>query len=372
MALMEGEYPTPETRKLFFDRLLRELRANSEFESAALTNRFRMTFSGFGKIEIDGRAYPTDSDRPNANFEQVSDGYFATLGSKIVDGRDFAQDDTDTKQPVAIVNAAFAKKYFGNESAIGRRFRTVNNNGALFGPWRTIVGVVSNTRMLGPFNNPQVDDTGFYVPYFSSVFGPVLPGPALQQFATVIVRPRNPGGVTDVSRRVAALGTSLQREVSKVDANLPLYFVGTARENQESFLSVNRITAVMFTVFGAVAVILASVGLYGVMSFSVNQRTQEFGIRMALGADNTRILRMVLRQGGIQLLIGLVTGLGLTGLIGVLGREGINSQLFEISPLDPMTYIAVAFLLTIVAIIATLGPARRATRVDPMTALRAE
>ena len=368
MGLMDGDYPTPEARKLFFDRLLRELRANPEYEGASFTNRFRMSFSGTGRVELEGKAYASDSDRPNTNFEQVSDGYFATLGTKLLEGRDFSIDDTDVKQPVAIVNAAFAKKHFGNTSALGRRFRTVGNNGQLFGPWRTIVGVVPTLRMLGPFNNPQVDDTGFYIPYFSTAFGPVIPGPASQQFATVVLRPR--GGTA----RAAVLGTALQREVQKVDPNLPLYFVGTAKENQESFLAVNRIIATMFTVFGAVAVVLASVGLYGVMSFSVNQRTSEFGIRMALGADHKRILHMVLGQGAVQLLVGLTLGLGLTALVGFLGRDAIanSGQIFEVSPTDPLTYFSVALLLSLVALVATLVPARRATRVDPMIALRAE
>jgi putative ABC transport system permease protein len=369
MALMEGAYPTPEVRQVFFDRLVRELRADPEFAGAALTNRFRMSFSGFAAVEIEGRAYATDRDRANANFEQVTDGYFDALGVKLLEGRDFARDDTDAKLPVAIVNAAFVQKYFGRASAVGRRFRTVGNNGQLFGPWRTIVGVVPTIRMLGPFNNPQVDDTGFYVPYFSTVFGPAQAAPVTQQFATVLVRPRGDGAL---GRRAALLGPALQREVNKVDPNLPLYFVGTAKDNQDSFLGVTRVTATMFTVFGLVAVILASVGLYGVMSFSVNQRTQEFGIRMALGADHARILRMVLGQGGLQLIIGLVVGLGLTGAIAVAFRDGIANQLFGISPLDPLTYTAVGLLLTVVAFISTVVPARRATRVDPMIALRAE
>ena len=384
MALMDGSYPTPEARKLFFERLVRELRTDPEFEAAALTNRFRMAFSGTSRIEVEGLPYKTDEDRPNTNFEQVTDGYFDTLNAKILEGRDFTQDDNDGNLPVAIVNAAFAKKHFGRDSAIGRRFRTVGNNGQLFGPWRMVVGVVPTVRMLGPFNNPQVNDTGFYIPYFSTVFGPAQASPATQQFATVIVRPRggamsggagralsaSPGSLT----RAAVLGPVLQREVNKVDPDLPLYFVGTAKDNQESFLGVNRVIASMFTVFGAVAVILAAVGLYGVMSFSVSQRMQEFGIRMALGADHNRILRMVLSQGGVQLATGLVLGLGLTATIGVLFREAIENllQLFEISPHDPLTYGSVALLLTIVAFVATIVPALRATRVDPMIALRAE
>jgi predicted permease len=365
MGLMDGDYPTPEARKLFFDRLVRELRADPGFESAALTNRFRMTFSGFTAVEIEGQKYQTDNDRPNANFEQVTDGYFATLGARILEGRDFALDDTDAKQPVAIVNAPFAKKHFGNSSALGRRFRTVGNNGQLLGSWRTIVGVVSNLRMQAPFNIPNVDDTGFYVPYFASVFGPAQPGPISQQFATVIVRPR--GQVS-----AGSVAPALQREVNKVDPNLPLYFVGTPRDNQDTFLAQNRIIATLFSIFGGVAVVMASIGLYGVMSFSVNQRTQEFGIRMALGADHRRILQMVLRQGAVQLLLGLALGLGLALSIGTAFAAGISNALFQISPRDPLTYSAVALLLTVVSLIATLGPARRATRVDPMIALRAE
>ena len=367
MGLMDGDYPTAGARKLFFDRLVRELRADPEFETAALTNRFRMTFSGFSAIEIEGQSYKTDNDRPNANFEQITDGYFATLGAKLLEGRDFDLDDSDAKLPVAIVNAGFAQKHFGRESALGRRFRTVGNNGQLFGPWRTIVGVISNVRMQVPFNIPNVDNTGFYVPYFASVFGPALTTPFSQQFATVVVRPRGqvqPGSVA----------LALQREVKKVDPNLPLYFVGTPQENQETFLAQNRIIAMMFSVFGIVAVVLAAVGLYGVMSFSVNQRTQEFGIRMALGADHARILRMVLGQGAWQLLIGLGLGLGFSLAIGTLAGGAIaqSAVLFDIGPRDPLTYTAVAVLLTAVGFIATVVPAVRATRVDPMIALRAE
>ncbi len=366
MALMEGDYPTPEARKLFFDRLVHDLRASPEFNAAALTNRFRMTFSGNGKIELEGRSYKTDdSDRPTANFEQVTEGYFDTLGAKIREGRDFNGDDTDTRLPVAIVNSAFARKHFGTESALGRRFRTVGNNGLLFGPWRTIIGVVATVRMQAPFNQPNVDDTGFYVPYYSAVFGPALPGPIAQQFATVVVRPRH-GAIAQT------LATALQHSVNKVDPNLPLYFVGTPRENQATFLAQNRIIAGMFSIFGAVAVVLASVGLYGVMSFSVNQRTQEFGIRMALGADTNRILHMVLSQGALQLVVGLGLGLILALVLGIVGGDGVRNSLFNVSPRDPLTFAAVSVLLTLVSFVATLVPARRATRVDPMIALRAE
>ena len=128
----------------------------------------------------------------------------------------------------------------------------------------------------------------------------------------------------------------------------------------------------MFTIFGAVAVVLASVGIYGVMSFSVNQRTQEFGVRMALGANDGTILGMVLRQGVVQIGIGLTLGLGLALAIAAVAGSGIQSSLFGVGARDPLTYTSVALLVTIVSLVATLVPARRATRVDPMIALRAE
>jgi len=365
MGLMDGDYPNDDARKLFFDRLLRELQANPQFSAAALTSRFRMVFSGNGPIEIEGKAYKENRDRPNTNFEQISDGFLAVTGQRLLEGRDFRTDDLDTKLPVALVNAAFVRKHYGNESALGRRFRTVDGNGTQFGPWRTIVGVVTTIRMLGPFNPPNTDDSGFYVPFYSSVFGPVPATPAANQFATVLVKPR--GG-----QRADALANSLRREVKKVDPNLPLYFVATPKDNIDGFIAQNRIIAAMFTVFGFVAVVLSSVGLYGVMSFSVNQRTQEFGVRMALGADQNRILTMVLRQGGQQLLLGLGLGLGLSLAVAIVGSAAIQNVLFQVKPYDPFTYIGVTAVLVLVSLVATLVPALRAARVHPNEALRYE
>lgn len=131
----------------------RELRASPEIADAALTNRFRMTFSGTSRIEIDGHAYQDDHDRPNVNFENVTDGYFAALGVTLHEGRDFNRDDADLKQPVAIVNAGFGQKYFPHQSAVGRRFRTVGNNGTLFGPWRTIIRVVADVPGIPPLSS---------------------------------------------------------------------------------------------------------------------------------------------------------------------------------------------------------------------------
>jgi putative ABC transport system permease protein len=365
MGLMDGDYPSQDSRRLFYDRLLRELSANSEFAAVGLTNRFRMVFSGNGPVEIEGKEYKENRDRPKANFEQVTAGFFGVTSQRVLEGRAFKDDDLDARLPVAIVNSAFARKHFGSASPVGRRFRTVDGNTQQAGPWRTIVGVVSNVRMLGPFNNPGVDDSGFYVPFYSTPTGPAPSAPVVSQFATVVVKPR-------AGQRADAIIGALRREIAKADPNLPLYFVGTPQSQAEVFVAQNRIIALLFTIFGAVAVVLASVGIYGVMSFSVNQRMQEFGVRMALGANGGRILAMVLRQGVIQVAAGLALGLGLALAIAAVGANGIQNTLFGVSARDPLTYGAVVALITAVSLVATLVPARRATRVDPMIALRAD
>jgi putative ABC transport system permease protein len=355
MALMEGAYPTQDARREFFLRAVRALRANPEFHSAAMTDRFEMTFAGQGQYEVDGQNYVTDRDRPRGNFESVSDDYFATLGLKILEGRDFTIDDADAKQPVAIVNASFSRKYYGHESPIGRRIRIFNPGQPQ--SWRTIVGVVPDTLMQGPFDQ-QTATAGFYMP--------LLGAEPATQFCTILVRPRS-------GQRADTLGPALSKAVAEVDSNLPTYFAGTPGRFHNEILGGNRIIATLFSIFGAVAFLLSAVGLYGVMSFSVNQRTQEFGIRMALGADAARIFRMVMTQGAWQLVIGLVLGAGGAALLlGVLAAAALQNILFKVNALDPFIYFAVSGLLTFVAAASCFVPARRATRVDPMVALRYE
>jgi len=161
--------------------------------------------------------------------------------------------------------------------------------------------------------------------------------------------------------------------VAELDSNLPLYFAGTPARLHNEILGVNRIMASLFTIFGIVAFVLSAVGLYGVMSFSVNQRTQEFGIRMALGADARRIFRMVMQQGAWQLVIGLAVGTGAAALLlGVVAAGALQNILFKVNALDPSIYFAVAGLLTVVAAASCFVPARRATRVDPIVSLRYE
>src|SRR5262249_29039625 len=209
------------------------------------------------------------------------------------------------------------------------------------------------------------DNNGFYVPFYSNPSGPITAEPFAEQFTTVLVKPRS-------GQRPEALVNLLRKQVQKADPDLPLYFVGTPKSQIDTFIAPNWILATMFTLFGAVAVVLASVGIYGVTSFSVNQRTQEVGGRMALGADREKILKMVLRQGAGQAAVGLIAGIGLALAIAAAMGSAIETTLFGVSGRDPLSYLAVAALISLVWLMATLFPARRATRVHPMMALRAE
>src|SRR5437660_4998079 len=235
MAWMEGAYPSEDSRQGFSKRAVPALRVNPQFAFAAMSSRFRMTFDGQGQYEVDGQNYLTDRDRPRGNFESVSDNYFSTLGLKILEGRDFTVDDVDSKQPVAIVNASFARKDWGNQSAIGHQLRIFNPG--VPQPWRTIIGVVPDTLMQGPFDQ-QTESVGFYLPLLGA-----SPAP---QFCTILVRPR--GG-----QRADILGPALSRAVAELDSNLPTYFTGTPARFDPEVLSGHQLIATSVTVFGIVA-----------------------------------------------------------------------------------------------------------------------
>jgi predicted permease len=353
--LFAGDYPGSEARQQFLVRALRALRSNPAFENAAMSGRFRMTFGDLDQYEVDGKAYVTNRDRPLGNLDFVSDGYFATIGLKILQGRDFTINDTDAKQPVAIVSSAFAKKYWGAENPVGHHVRRFNP--AEPQPWCTIIGVVPDTLMQGPFDQ-RTDESGFYLPILA-----VSPAP---RSVSVIVRPH-------AGQRAETLAAPLSKSMADLDSNLPIYAGGTPASLHDHILGWNRIIALLFTIFGMVAFVLSAVGVYGVMSFSVNQRTHEFGIRMALGADATCILRTVMMQGAWQVLMGLALGIGTTVILFLLiGQTALKDFLFRVNALDPFIYCAVAVALSMVAATSCFIPARRATRVNPMIALQTE
>jgi predicted permease len=352
MSLFQADHPTPQALGQFCDRVLQTLRSDPNFSDAALSTRFRLAISNNGTYEVDGTSYPDNLSRPNAAIENISDGYFNALGLHMLAGRDFTPADGLDQQPVAIVNTAFARRHFGNESPLGRRVRLPQGNN-IFGPWLMIVGVAPDTRMQGPYDG-QSDGAG--------IFTPLAQAP--QRFLTIIVR--GPGG--DPAR----LGEPLRKAMTGIAKDQPIYMVNTADRLIDETLAQNRLLAAMFSVFGGVAMLLAAVGLYGVMSFGVSQRTNEYGIRMALGADSNLIRQMILRQGAVQLTIGLGLGLALAIGLVVIGRAFMQSSLYQVSQTDPWVWGAPVLLLSVVTLLACLVPARRATRINPIEALRAE
>jgi predicted permease len=364
MGLTDARYEAPEARTLFYDRLLVALRNSPDFGGAAITNRTRMVSSRTTRIEIEGKTYREQRDRPMTNCEKVSSGFAETIGQAVLQGRAIRDDDLDAKLPVAVVNEAFARRHFGRDHAVGRRFRTVGDDERP-GPWRTIVGVTRTVRMLGVYNSPLVDDSGFYIPFSATVEGPVLPAPAPAESATIVVRPR-------ANVRADVLVAALRRAMDTVDRDLPLHYVGTPAQHYDGALAQNRVIAGMFSAFGLVAIMMASVGLYGVMSFSVNQRRQEFGVRMALGADRRAIMAIVLRRGGRQIALGLTLGFALALLLAIVGRDVLAGMLFDVSAHDPLSYAVVFAVVAVVSLVAVAVPALRAAREHPMTALRAE
>jgi predicted permease len=342
------EYPKVEDRRAALRNVLMGFRSNPQFTHAAFSSRrLMMTNDDPSRFEIEGQTYQRPEDRLQAWEEVVSDRYFETLNLKVIHGREFELADRDERQFVALVNESFQRKYFPNEVPIGRRLRHNERD-----QWRTIVGVVPDTLMQGPIEQER-DGV--------AVFTPLEAAPLTH--VTLVVRGRVPP---------SQLSDAVRRELLEENPNLAIYLLDTPRNLLKGLLVQSRSTASLFAAFGLVAILLSAVGLYGITAFSVHRRTQEFGIRMALGAQRRSVLFMVLRQGTLQLMTGLALGIALTLAIVRLGGAFISSFLYQVSPYDPLIYGMVIMLLAVATLLACLIPARRATKVDPLVALRYE
>jgi putative ABC transport system permease protein len=324
-------------------KILEHLRTVPEFTAAAFTSRRNMMTNSSLGLQIEGR----ENEHVAAALEFVSDGYFATLGLRPRQGREFELTDTPDHPMVVLVNATFAHKYFPTGDALGHRLRDDPGE-----PWRTIVGVVPDTLMQGPLD-ARADGAGLFIPLSNSA----------QAYVTLVVRGHG---------APLALRGTLQRELARIDPNLAIYQLDTPQGFLRAALAQTRTVTTLFSVFALVAVVLSVVGLYGVAAFSVNHRTQEFGIRIALGATPREIMRMVLGQGLGRFAVGALLGIGLAFALTRFGGAVLNNFLYKTSPHDPATYAFVVALLALATLAACLVPARRATRVDPMIALRAE
>jgi len=344
LGLFESDYPDEAARARFFEDLLRRLRSIPGGQAATITANLPSSGSDGVNLEVEGRTYADDKDYPPTRRVAAAPGFFDTFGRKIVRGRDFTDADGFDAPKVAIVNERFAAKFFEGEDPIGRHIRAHQRDGEA--PWITVVGVAPDMYVGGLENR---EPAGYYVPLAQNP----------PRFASLAVR---------AAGAPMTLTSAVRDEVAAVDADLPLYWVRTMRQTIDENNWHYQVFGSLFMAFGFAAMFLATVGLYGVMSFAVSRRTQEIGVRMALGASGRNVLRLVLRQGlwqiGIGLLIGIALAAGLSRLLTVL--------LFGVQPWDPGVFATVLAALAAAALLACVVPARRAMRVDPMVALRYE
>jgi len=349
LGLFESDYPDDEARVRFYDRLVEELNMDPGVEAAGLTNFLPGLGAGRVPVALEGTSYADVNEQPLSFQANITPSYFDALGVAVVEGRDFGSQDRAGATPTVIVNQSFARRHFGMETPIERRFRTGEDQ-----PWMTIVGLVPDILVayggLGGSGSDAVPPDQFFVPI------------AQQQnlrFVSLAVKTRGEPG---------PFGADAREVVARIDPNLPLYWVRTMEESLETATWIFTIFGSLFTIFGLAALFLAAVGLYGVMAFSVSRRTQELGVRMAVGADAGNVMRLVLGKGMKQLAIGTVLGL----LLGAALVRPLAVIFYDVNPSDPSVYAAIVVTLGLAGLAACLVPARRATRVELVDALRPE
>ena len=331
-------------QKLFFEQLRERLATLPGVSAATLVSALPGTGSNSGRFTIEGKAYAADGDLPNSRFTAVSPGFFETFDMRSLQGRLLEPGDRDGSMPVVVVNRLFAERFFPGENPLGKRIRMGGRDSQR--PWMTIVGVVPPTFT----GDPEEPHTPFH-------FVPLAQNH--QSFVSIAVQTNGPP---------MAILPEVRRTVNSLNPDIPLYFIYTMDAAIARPTWYIRVFGTMFMIFGIIALFLASVGLYAVMSFSVSRRVREVGIRMALGARGADVIRMVFRQGIWQLGIGMVLGLALAAGVAQLTQV----ILFDVQPRDPTIFGGVAAVLAASGLLACLVPARRATRVDPLVALRAE
>ncbi len=293
-------------------------------------------------VQIDGQPAAKDSDRPKVDLVQVGPGYFATLGIlPLVEGREFKWHDDRDAPGVVIVNATAARRFWPEDSAIGQRLRIGDGGERL-----EVVGVTRDGKYRTLGEEPRAFVYRPYLQDYSSSMALVVDSAVDEQEALHAVR----------------------RELEAMDPNLPIFEIKTMSQHLGIMLFPARIGAWLLVAFGLLGLVLASVGLYGVVAYSVSKRTREVGIRMAIGANRWQILLLVVREGMVLVAVGMALGIGCA----LMGSRLLTTLLYGIGANDPLTFLGVPSLLAAVALLANLLPARRATRVDPMVALRYE
>jgi putative ABC transport system permease protein len=347
MSLRTAQYDKDPAVIGFWQQVLERVRALPGVESAAVGTAIPLTDDhSRTDITVEGMALPKPSDYPHPDTHTVSPGYEKTLGIRVLRGRGFTDADRENAPRVALVSAIVAQRLFPGADPVGKRFTLGRLEANRAPKWLTIVGVLADTKMYGLANPARLE---VYVPFRQM---------AASEMVLLVKSGMEP----------AALVSAIRAVVVSIDKEQPIFGIATMQEVVNASVSTRRITLILLGLFSGLALVLASIGIYGVISYSVAQRAREIGIRMALGAQRGDVLRLVLAQGGKISLAGIAIGsaasAGLTWLMAKL--------LYSVSAVDPATFIAVAFVLAVIAMVASYIPARRALRVDPLVALRNE
>jgi putative ABC transport system permease protein len=345
--LRTAQYSKPEASLAFWHQVLDRVRALPGVEAAALGTVVPLTGDhSRADVTIEGMATPEPGKYPHPDYHSVSAGYLDALTIPLLRGRNFAAADTKTAPPVALVNYTMAHRFWPNGDAIGKRLRFGHPEWKDDFPWITVVGVVGDTKLYGLSNPSRLE---LYLPYEQS---------PTTEMSLVLRSSVNP----------ASLTSAVREAVLAIDKDQPVADVNTMTQLVNNSVATPRITLVLLGLFSALALVLAAIGTYGVIAYSVQQRTHELGIRLALGAQRRDVMRLVLAHGmklaGIGIAIGVAAAFGLTRLMA--------SLLFGTGASDPIAFSAASIVLLLVAVAACCIPARRAMRLDPMVALRYE
>ena len=350
----------PGRRESFYEEALRRVAELPGVESASFINHLPIGGDNWGtQFLIEGWPRPEPADMPRATYRVVFPGYFRTMRLPILRGRDITERDRVDALPVALVNEYFARRHWPNEEAVGKRIALDPN--AATPTWVTVVGVVKND-VQSDWSAPAAEEV--FLPYLQDHMYLESAGGHVGYLTLVVRASCAAGSPCDV----AALAPAVREAIGSIDRSVPVTTVETMEDVVAGATARPRFTLVLLATFAVVALVLAAVGIYGVISYAVSRRTHEIGVRIALGATPAGVVRLIIGQGMRVVAVGIVVGLAGAGLLSRL----MTTVVYGVRVTDPLTYGAVAVLLVGVALVASYVPARRATKVDPLTAMRTE